>query len=162
MNTEQVKAKHSISSLFIFLLIAIYTVFVLLLVLISVGAYRNRADDARNTAQIRTSLGYIANKVRAADQVGGVSIVEWQGFEALLIREWHDGAEYHTRIYATNGGLYEHFVFAGDELALEKSLRIADIAALDMQKENGLLSLLLHTETGQALPLHIRLHASIR
>jgi len=160
MNTEHAKAKHSVGSLFIFLLIGIYTVFVLLLVLIGVGAYRNKVDEARYTAQIRTSLGYIANKVRAADQIGGVSIEELQGVETLVIREWHDNMEYHTRIYAAHGALYEQFVFAGDDLDHEDSLRIADIASLDMQKEGGLLSLLLHTETGQALPLHIRLHAA--
>jgi len=167
MNTEHVKAKHSAGSLFIFLLIGMYTVFVLLLVLIGAGAYRNKADASRHTAQVRTSLGYIANKVRAADQVGGVSVEEWQGIDALLIREWHDGAEYHIRIYhlpnadgSPGGGLYEQFAFAGDEWLPEAGDRIADIAALEMREEGGLLSLLLQTEDGQALPLRMRLHAA--
>ena len=168
MNTD-VKAKHSVSSLFIFLLIGLYAVFVLLLVLIGVGAYRNKVDESRNTAQVRTSLGYIANMVRASDQIGGVSIEGWQGVESLLIREWHDGAEYNRRIYylphedgSPGGALYEQFVYAGDEWPREDGGRIADIAALDMGVEDGLLSLLLQTEDGQRLPLRIRLHAAAR
>jgi hypothetical protein len=168
MNTD-VKAKHSISSLFIFLLIGLYAVFVLLLVVIGVGAYRNKVNESRNTAQVRTSLGYIANVVRASDQIGGVSIEEWQGVDSLLIREWHDGSEYNRRIYylpneadSPSGALYEQFVFAGDEWPREEGDRIADIAALDMRFESGLLSLLLQTEDGQTLPLRMRLHAAAR
>ena len=169
MNAEHVKAEHSTSSLFIFLLIGMYTIFVLLLVLIGVGTYRNKVDASRSTAQVRTSLGYIANKVRAADQVGGVTIEEWQGIDALLIREWHDSAEYNTRIYylphadgSPGGALYEQFTFAGDAWPPEMGDRIADIAALDMRVDDGLLSLLLHTEEGQAPPLslRLRLHAA--
>lgn len=168
MNTD-VKAKHSVSSLFIFLLIGLYAMFVLLLVLIGVGAYRNKVDESRNTAQVRTSLGYIANVVRASDQIGGVSIEEWQGVESLLVREWHDGSEYHRRIYylpdeegSPNGALYEQFVYAGDEWPPEEGSRIADIASLDMRAEDGLLSFLLQTQDEQTLPLRIRLHAAAR
>jgi len=169
MNTEKGRTKHSIGALFIFLLIGAFAVFLLLLVLTGVGAYRNTVDGAYRTAQVRTSLGYIANKVRAADQIGGVSVEEWRGVQTLLIREWDEDWEYNTRIYylpngdgAPGGGLYENFAFAGDELAHEEDNRIANIASLDMSVENGLLSLRMETEDGQTLPLHIRLHAAAR
>jgi len=170
MNTVKIRnARHSVGGLFIFLLIGAFAVFLLLLVLIGAGAYRGMVDSAYRTAQVRTSLSYIANKVRAADQLGGVSIEQWQASQALLIREWRDETWYETYIYylpndgdAPGGGLYENFLYSGDEPAGEEDIRIADISALDMRLENGLLSLLLETEDGQTLPLHIRLHAAAR
>jgi len=169
MNTENVRAKHSIGAMFIFLLIGAFAVFLLLLVLIGAGAYRNTVEGAYSTGQVRASLGYIANKVRAADQAGGVSIERWNDTDALLIREWHDGRYYNTRIYympnadgTPGGGLFEQFAAGGEEWPHDEGDRIANIGSLDMREDKGLLSLSLQTEDGLTLPLHIRLHAAAR
>ncbi|MDR3051971.1 MAG: DUF4860 domain-containing protein [Oscillospiraceae bacterium] len=156
--------KHSVSTLFIFLLIGMFAVFSLLLVLIGVGAYQGVVNDAQRNAQVRTSLSYIANKVRAADTAGGVSVEDWHGIKALLLREIYDDAQYETRIYylpneqGPGGGLYEQFVFAGDEWGPESGDRIADIDALTMMEKDGLLTLNLATAAGQSLPMYLRLH----
>ncbi len=160
--------KHSISSAFIFLLIGLYAVFSLLLVLIGVGAYQNAVQDTQSNEKVRTSLNYIANKVRAADAVDAVAVEEWHGIPSLLLKQWIDGSPYETRIYylpnpeGEGGAVYEHFVYRGDDWGPEEGMHIVDVSALSIEQEGNLLSLTLKTLEGRTFPLHLRLRAAAR
>lgn len=167
MNTVKSKAtKHSISSAFIFLLVGVFAVFSLLLVLIGVGAYRGVVEDASQNAQVRTSLSYIANKVRAADATGEVRVEDWQGVPVLVMQEWYDADLYETRLYflpdEQGGGLYEHFMYTGDaqDWTPADGDRIADISALTIKSEAGRLVLGMTTTDGQPLTLRLALRAA--
>ena len=167
MNAVKTKSgKHSISALFIFMLIGVYAVFSLLLVLIGVGAYQGVVEDGQGNAQVRTTLSYIANKVRAADAEGMVTVDEWHGMPSLLLRERSDGAIYETRIYflpdehGPGGAVCEHFAYEGDDWGPDSGDRIVTVSGLDISQEDNLIVLNLSTADGQSLALRLRLRGA--
>lgn len=166
MSTQKASSnQHSISGLFIFLLIGIFAVFSLLLVLIGVGAYRDAVAEAQRNAQVRTTLSYIANKVRASDGVGGVVLEDWYGYQTLRLAEAHEGESFETRIYfkpgegQEPGGLYQHFEHTDDPDGPEYDDHIADINALEMSQRDDLLTIQVVTQEGEDLSLTLRLRA---
>ncbi len=168
MSAEKKPAnRHNISGVFVFLLIGVFSVFSLLLVLIGVGAYQDVVNDARDNAQVRTSISYITNKIHAADAANAVYVEQWHDISTLVVSEWIDGGEFQTRIYylpdaeGNGGGLYEHFAYVGDDWGPEEGDRIADIQGLDMTDQQGLITLSLTTEDGAVHTMRVRVLAAV-
>jgi hypothetical protein len=128
-----------ISGLFVFLLIAVFAVFSLLLVLIGSNAYRGIVDNAEQNARLRTSLSYIASKVRACDAADAVTVERRGGASVLLLNQAYEDGLYQTRIYALRAeegvGLYELFTKADRVPTLTDGQHIADVAGFDVQAE---------------------------
>lgn len=153
--------RSNISSLFIFLLVGLFALLSLLSVLIGVGVYRNVVENVAANEQIRTSLSYVANKVRAADRVGAIEVAEWNGLETLLLREEYDGSPYETRIYCLQqedgrNGLYEQFVHEGDIWDVANGQYIMEIQELSFSQEDDKVYMELKTAQGELLTLHLQ------
>ena len=146
--TERARGvSRSVSALFVYLLIGLFTLLSLLLVLIGVGAYQGIARDTGHDAQMRTSLSYIVSKIHASDETGAISVEEIQGIPVLALRQGLDDEYYLTRIYCLpdgaeqEAGLYELFTPADEEPSLEDGQRIAEVAALDVRERDGAIDL---------------------
>lgn len=158
--------KHHISGLFIFLLIAAYAVFSLLLVLIGVQAYRSVVQTSDVNGQVRTSISYVANKIRTSD--GAVKVKQMDGVSVLTIRqatEDDDEGEYETRIYflpdegGVNGALYEQVVGKEEPFDPELGDLICEIRQFDIEQADGMVRLNLSTKNGENHKLDMRLRA---
>lgn len=153
----------SIRGLFVFLLIAVFAIFSLMLVLIGAGAYRNVVDSATENAGLRTSLNYIASKVRSADGSGAVAVDQRGEVPALLLNEVTEDRLYQTRIYylrdEEGGALYELYTKADNMPELSSGERIADIAGFDVRAENDCVYLHIVLPDGSEQSLRLRLHS---
>lgn len=152
------------SSMFVFLLIGAYAVFSLLLVLIGVQAYKSVVDTTDLNSQVRTSIAYVANKVRAAD--GMVAFRQEDGYQVLNLRQGlsseEDEESYETRIYfmkdpeTEKGGLYEQIAMSTDPFDPELGELITNVHAFTMAQKGLLLELKLTEANGHENWLHLR------
>lgn len=158
---------RSISGLFVFLLLGLYAVFSLLLVLIGAGVYQGIANDADHNAQMRTSLSYIASKVRANDEAGAVSVEYVEGAPVLVLDQWLDGELFRTHIYylededGPGGALYElSRMDDGEAPDLAEGERIADVSAFDAQEIDGGVNMSVALRDGSEHSMRLRLRAA--
>ena len=157
---------RSVSGVFVFLLIAMYALFSLLLVLIGAGVYQRITDAADYNAQMRTSLTYVASKVRAGDEAGAVTVERVNGVPVLVLGEPYDGEVYYTRIYclpdrgAQGGTLYEMLSMDdGESLDLMDGVPIAEIFAFDVRAADGGLELSVTMPGGAEQSMYLRLRS---
>ncbi len=100
---------HSISGLFIFMLIGIFAVFSTVMVLFGANAYRGAVNrfEADNKARIASS--YIRSMLRADDETGVLGIGEADGIPYISLGNIYDEEGYITRLYVYDGMLREWF-----------------------------------------------------
>ena len=166
-------SEHGISGIFVFLLIGMYAMFSLLLVLIGAGVYQRIIDAAEYNAQMRTSLTYIASKVRAGDEAGAVAVEYVDGLPVLVLGQAYEDELYCTRVYCLpdrgdkGGTLYELFSLDDGEpvdlLDLAEGARISEITAFDVRAIGAGLELSVTMPDGaeQSMYLYLRSQAAI-
>lgn len=153
--------KHNVSGLFVFLLIAAYAMFSLLLVLIGVQAYQSTVSASERNAELRTTIGYISGRVRAS--AGQVSVRREGEYTVMRIGGALGEEDYETRIYfapfedAAYGGLYEQVIDKEEEFDPDLGELIAEIGGFDMNQQGDLYQLILTTKDGAEHSMHLRL-----
>lgn len=92
------------------------------LVLASIGVrvYKNIVEENANNYKLRTSLSYVATKVRQMDEEGCIYIEKREGVDVLVLNENIDGVQYETLLYYYEGKLYEVFHQKGGEFTLSQ------------------------------------------
>jgi len=157
---------RSVSGVFVFLLIAMYALFSLLLVLIGAGVYQRITDAADTNAQIRTSLTYVASKVRAGDEAGSVTVERVDGVPVLVLAERYEGEVYYTRVYCLpdrgdrGGTLYEMLSMDDGEFAeLADGEPISEVSAFDVRAADGGLELSVTMPDGAEQSMYLRLRS---
>ena len=91
-------------------LLGIFAVASLFLINIGVQVYKNVVIANNDNFELRTSLSYLATRVRQADQTGMVEIREEDGIKILVLGEENEDGEFETCLYFWDGFLYEHFM----------------------------------------------------
>lgn len=158
---QREQSKHNVSGLFVFLLIAAYAMFSLLLVLIGVQAYQSAVSTAERNAELRTTIGYISGRVRASD--GTVAVRQEDGYTVLCIGHALGDADYETRIYYAHlegescGGLYEQVIDVTEEFDPELGELISEIGGFSISQDKSLLHLILTSKDGNQYSMHLRL-----
>lgn len=153
--------KHHVSGLFVFLLIAAYAMFSLLLVLIGVRVYKSVVDVSERNNQVRTTINYVANKVRAAD--GTIRLQQIDGKNVLTIREAPepDGGQYETRIYymrepgESTGALYEQAAEVSDPFDPALGELVSRVADFSITQDGHLMLLELTSLNGEKHRMHL-------
>lgn len=153
--------KHNVSGLFVFMLIAAYAMFSLLLVLIGVQAYQSTVSASERNAELRTTIGYISGRLRAS--AGQVSVREEGEYTVMRIGGALGEEDYETRIYfapiegASYGGLYEQVIDREEEFDPDLGELIAEIGGFEMNRQGNLYQLMLTTKDGTEHSMHLRL-----
>ncbi len=87
-----------------------FAVAALFLVNIGVQVYKNIVVANNDNFELRTSLSYMATKVRQADAAGTVALREVDGVKVLVLGEENEDGAFETYLYFFDGYLYEHFM----------------------------------------------------
>lgn len=104
---------------FVFLFCSVFTV------LIGSRVYENIRTRDNDSFYRDTAVSYVINKIRQADQTGGVTVGETDdGTSFLLLASQTDGTVYETWIYTMDGSLWELFTPSGSGLSVEDGLEI--------------------------------------
>ena len=98
---KQNERNRSADTVFALILLTLFAVLALLLVIIGGNAYRATVERTERNNQLRTSVSYIANKVRAAGKDAELKNVD--GVHTLVLREQSETGTYVTYIYEYNG-----------------------------------------------------------
>lgn len=131
---ERSNSKNSgLTALVLFGLFAVCILFVLLT---GADVYQKLIARDRSTYEKRTTAQYLTTKLRQADADGCLSVSEFAGLDALLIREEIEGTVYHTWIYCFDGYIRELFAAADGDFMPEDGEKILEAETLRVWKED--------------------------
>lgn len=159
MSTRRRKTgqNHMIGELFTFALFGLFLILSLLIVVIGVNGYRNVVSAGEAIGDVRTTLGYVAGKVRSEAALDGVRIDEKEGTPVLVLSETYEGTSYETLIYHQDGALYEAYIDPTQlDFTPDVGSRLSEIADFDMAWDaENLLALTATSSSGKTQTLHI-------
>lgn len=134
-------------ALLVFLLFALC---VLLVLLTGAGVYRGLVRRGEESFAQRTTVQYLATRVR---QARTVTVQDFHGCKALVIPETIDGDTYLTRVYCHDGWLWELFSTDTADLSPEDGERVLEAEDLQFHLEGTLLTVYAGEQT---LYLHLQ------
>lgn len=127
---------RSFQNLLCFVIFALYMLSSLLLVAIGVRAYRSVVVSGADTEILRSSLGYVAAKMRALDFEGQAYIDTSADVDSLVLPgDIIDGERFITRIYWYEGALYELYMLSGIDFLPETGVMLMPVQAFTMTRD---------------------------
>lgn len=118
-------------------LLCIFIVGSLILMNVGVHVYKNIVESNGQNFRLRSSLSYVATKVRQYDKTDAICVEEKDGIQMLVLKEQIDGVEYETRIYSYDGALRELFQEKGMEYKPADGLEIMEIMDFQVEKDKN-------------------------
>jgi len=150
--------KRSISGLAALVLLGVFAAGILTVLLSGARAYQRLTERDAQSYDSRTSLQYLATKVRQTPSPDALALSDFGEGDSLLIRETIDGEDYWTQVYCYDGWLMELFTVAEAGLAPEDGEKILPAESLSFHRSGDLLQLQIVDEAGaeHALMLTLR------
>ena len=143
----QEKRQHIVDLLFPIALFFVFAVSALTVILLAARIYRSVSLDASRHDTARTSLAYISEKIRQGDADGSISLGEFDGQTALILKQSNEDTDYYTYIYAYEGKLMELFVRDGTAAAASSGKLIMPVADFSMEQLDDSLFSFTCTDT---------------
>lgn len=131
---NQGKKTWMVSLISLILILGIFAVSALFLVNIGVQVYKNIVIANNDNFELRTSLSYIATKVRQADGAGLVELRDVDGIRVLVLGEENEDGAFETYLYFWDGYLYEHFMEKGGHFEPGYGMETFEVQALLMER----------------------------
>ena len=139
-------------------LFCVYTASAIFLCLIGAEVYRNTADTMRHNYDQRTSVLYVAEKLRQNDINGSIRIDSVNGNDALVLVEKRSGRDFETWIFVQDRMLYEG-VFAPDadvDIVLCQPIMPMNAMTLGVSsRDDGLLRVGFNTVNGESMSIDL-------
>ena len=135
------RRKHIVDVIFVLALVCVFAVSALGVVILGTDIYKKTAASMEENYGLRTSLLYLAEKVRQNDHQGGIRLDSVEGRDALVLPVEIDGERYETWIFAINGNLREVMMLEGTSAQPNDGQAIMELEALDLTFEDGLLTI---------------------
>lgn len=148
--------KHHIDGLIALLLFGVFAACVLAVLLTGANAYRRLTDRDQAAYAHRTGTQYIATRVRQADRAGGILVEDFGGADALILGADED---YATWVYCYDGWLMELYCLRDEPLKPEDGQQLVEAQGLELDLEDGLLTVSLTGADGQADTLRLALRS---
>jgi hypothetical protein len=150
--------KHSLDLVVVVALFFVYAACALLLCVIGAEVYRATAATMQNNYDQRTSVLYVAEKVRQNDLDGTVRVDRVDSADALVLIEKQSGRDYETWLFVKDQMLYEG-LFAPDAVIDAKLCQpIMPMDALTIgpnKTDNGLLNITFVALDGQKTSINL-------
>ena len=138
---------HSISGVFVFLLLGIFAVFATIMVLLGAKVYRGVTERGNAHLAERVGPAYLRSMLRSTDETGSIRLEELDGVQTISLINVYDGEEYATRMYVYDGMLYEWFTEASAPFNPESGDSVCAADSMTVEAENGLLT--IHLQSGE-------------
>lgn len=132
MNKRQEKG-WIINFMCILAILGVFAVSALVLMNVGVHVYKNIAMGNAENFKLRTSLSYIATKVRQTDAKDCIYLTQKDGTMVLTLEEEIDGVPYETLIYYYKGKLYELYQEKSNAYQLSDGMDVMELS--DMKFE---------------------------
>ncbi len=133
------------------------------LVAVGVMEYKNIATTTVETYKLRTSLSYVATKVRQNDTANGVELKELNGTKTLLLYETAEGKTYETAIYWYDGILREYYHEKGSEFEPRNGFEVLAVEGFDFERStDGMLRITATDIGGRKESMYINVDSTER
>ena len=157
MNLRKGQAVETLSVLLIF---AAFGLSAMMLTLLGARAYQRIAAGMEEGRTLRSALSYVANRVHAGDEAGGVTVMTRDGIALLCLTETVDGDDYLTCIYYYDGWLREFATVAGNtDFDLDGGDKIVALERFEISAEGRLLSFEAEAGSGESRTLQVALRS---
>lgn len=155
---KQKESKISIGNIGVLLVFCALALCLLMTLLMGARIYRNITAQAEQDSNRRIVSQYMANRIRQADHDGMVSVENFEGIHALVIRETINGTVYLTRIYCCDGWLYELFAAENSMLSPGEGEPLIPVKAISFSLSDSLLTtqVTYSDDSSQTLALYLR------
>jgi hypothetical protein len=127
--------RHSLDLVVVIALFLVYATCALLLCIIGAEVYRETAATMSQNYDQRTSVLYVAERIRQNDVEGAVRTDSVEGSDALVLVEQRSGRGFETWIFVKGGMLYEGLFEPGDEIDPELCQAIMPLSRLTLSTE---------------------------
>ena len=148
--------QHHLDGLIALLLFGLFAVCILAVLLTGAKAYRRLTQRDQAAYERRTSVQYIATRVRQADRLGGVTLEPFGDGLALVLP---DGEGFVTRVYWDGGYIKELYTAIDAELSPPDGENILKSGGLELSLEDGLLTVTSTTPDGARDTLRLSLRS---
>lgn len=154
-NHERGWTVHILSMVF---LLGIFAITSLFLANVGMETYKNIVLANNDNFQLRTSLSYVATKIRQSDTKNRTYIEEKEGAKVLVLGEEIDGENFETLIYYKDGYLCELYREEGMEYDLGYGVEMIEIHDFQIDEtEDGQIHLIAQNKTGDRQELMLTL-----
>lgn len=144
-------------------IIALFVIAALVLLYTGLQVYKNVVLASNENFELRTSLSYVAAKVRQFDAKDCVYVDEIDGVKVLVLAEEFDGEIYNTMIYHRDGALCELMQPEGSEPDFEFGFEALEIDGFSFEEtEKGTLRLTAENAEGETETLTLVLRSEER
>jgi len=149
------KKKHVVNVMFTVLLLGVFALSVVFVSVLGAEVYQSSATKMQANFDTRTSLVYIAEKVRQSASTD-FDVRTLGDDSALVITEkYNDQQTYETWIYVSKGKLYETTVTKGDEIQPGGGQAIMDMKSMDFKVDGELVRITSVNDAGDEESLTI-------
>ena len=131
------KNPFKITDLLALTVFSAFAVCVLIVLLSGVRVYKTLVQRGEDSFRLRTATQYVTTRIRQAEDV---TVADFDGCEALCIREEIDGKVYVTRIYCYDGFLRELFCAQSAKLSAEDGEKIMEAESMVFSQNEDLLT----------------------
>lgn len=120
------------------------------LVVLASGLYSRQVKESSDSYSGRTALAYVTEKVHQSDENGAVEAGNFDGENALVIRQSYGEKEYVTYLYSYDGYLRELFIQEGTEAKASDGRKILEAKDFEAEEESdGIFHLYCENEDGK-------------
>lgn len=140
-------------------ILGVFAISALLLLNVGVRVYKNITLSNAENFKLRTSLSYVATKVRQSDETGLIRYTEKEGVGVLSLLEKLEDGNYETLIYYYDGSLRELYQEEGAQLSLDIGTPIVEAASFRMDvSEEGSITMEVENGNGgrETLRINVR------
>lgn len=156
---KHISNKFSIQFIFIMLLFLIIVILSVMIINLGKEIYISINNDRTNNYELRVSLSYISNKIRQADKENMVDIRDFNGNQAIVIKETYDGLSYENWIYYNENNIYEILIDEGQSFGIYDGMKVLEADNFDISKINDNLYKISVEEEGRSSDLVLSLYS---
>jgi len=134
MRTRKAPGGHVADVLFTLALFCVFAICSMLVIVIGANAYTSSLDRMDAAFDSRTTLSYIAGKIRQNDAVDSIYLGDIAGIPALVMEQDYDGRIFTTYIYHHEGILKELMLGPDSEAGPESGQSLIPVHSLGMEQ----------------------------
>lgn len=154
MTTQSKTGTHMVDLLFTLALFCVFAASALMVVLIGANVYQNTVEGMDENFSARTSVTYVATKIRQNDTEGTAYISTLEGdIPALVLEQELEGGVYETWIYYCDGFLRESFVREGNAVNPQGGQEILEVADFHIGRAGNSFALAATDHNGNTTEL---------
>lgn len=139
-------------------LVAMFAIAALVLLSAGMQVYQKVVLASNENFELRTSLSFVATKVRQNDLADMIDVQKIDGTDVLVIREEYEGTFYDTLIYFRNGSLMELMQEEGLEPELDYGFETLEIDSFGISRQGNAITITAGNASGEteSLTVHLR------